>query len=238
MMKKNLFSWMTIMLMAFVCAGFAACGGSDDDGNGGGGNSNGVTNTGSHEAVDLGLPSGTKWASMNVGANAPEECGNYYAWGDVVTRENYDHTTINYGYTESGGDYSKYNATDGKTVLEPMDDAATVNWGGSWRTPTREEMEELINLCTWEVTTQNDVIGCKVTGPNGKSIFMPAAGRYNKTSLGKKDRYLYYWTATLWIHSSGKTLNGAELKVNMEKNNPDIDDDHRDVGMPVRPITK
>ena len=229
-MKKNIFNWMTIALMAFaVCAVFAACSSDDDDGE--------TTDTGNHAVVDLGLPSGTKWATMNVGANSAEECGSYFAWGDVTTRENYDPRTINYGYTETGGDYTKYNAADGKTVLEPMDDAATVNWGGSWRMPTREEMEELISSCKWEVTTQNDVIGCKVTGPNGKSIFMPAAGRYNGTSLGNKGRYLYYWTATLFTPSSN-THKGAELKVNVEKNNPDIDDDKRDVGMPVRPVTK
>ena len=100
-----------------------------------------------HEYVDLGLPSGLKWATCNVGATAPEEYGNYYAWGENTPKDNYDWDT--YKLTTDGGTtFTKYNGTDGKTTLDPEDDAAAVNWGGKWRMPTDDEWTELRENCT------------------------------------------------------------------------------------------
>lgn len=120
-----------------------------------------------HEYVDLGLS--VKWATCNVGANKPEEYGNYYAWGETITKSSYT------------SDNSK---TYGKVMTDIAGnvnyDAARANWGGSWRMPTKAEMQELYNSCTWTWTTQNGVNGYKVKGPNGNSIFLPAAGyRYD-----------------------------------------------------------
>ena len=100
-----------------------------------------------HEYVDLGLPSGLKWATCNVGATAPEEYGNYYAWGENTPKDNYDWDT--YKLTTDGGTtFTKYHGTAGKTTLAPEDDAAAVNWGGKWRMPTDDEWTELRENCT------------------------------------------------------------------------------------------
>ncbi len=164
-----------------------------------------------HYAVDLGLPSGTLWATCNVGATAPEEYGDYFAWGETEPKEEYifykdgeyykwgtydDSDTENYGMT-------KYNKTDGKTVLDPEDDAAHVNWGGDWRMPTRAEIEELLDStnCTQEWTDNYNgtgVAGYIVTSvSNGKSIFAPAAGYRNSSFFCNVAHNGYYWSSSL-----------------------------------------
>ena len=132
-------------------------------------------------AIDLGLPSGIKWASCNVGATEPWEYGGYYAWGETEEKSNYDTSTYKYcnGSYFSMTKYctsSSFGTVDNKTTLEPGDDVAHVKWGGSWRMPTKAEQDELRNNCTWTWTTLNGVDGYRVTGPNGNSIFLPAAG--------------------------------------------------------------
>lgn len=123
--------------------------------------------------VDLGLPSGTKWATCNVGASKPEEYGDYFAWGEVTPKATYSWDNYKWG-TENN--LTKYNAKDNKTILEPSDDAAIYNWGSNWRMPTDAEMSELRAHTTWQWTSINGVNGLKLTGPNGNSIFLPAAG--------------------------------------------------------------
>ncbi len=137
-------------------------------------------------AVDLGLS--VKWASCNVGATAPEEYGGYYAWGETEEKNNYSWGTYKYcnGSEFSQTKYcanSTFGTVDGKTTLDPEDDVAHVKWGGAWRMPTNEEQQELIKNCTWEWTTSNGVKGYRVTGPNGNSIFLPAAGMYSGSSI-------------------------------------------------------
>ena len=138
--------------------------------------------------VDLGLPSGTLWATMNVGADNPEDYGDYFGWGETMVYNN-GYTTFNwtnYKYC-NGSEYAMtkycnnsgygYNGfTDTLTELEIEDDAAYVNWGIKWRMPTNAQWEELCTECTWEWTTRNGVNGGFVTGPNGNSIFLPVAG--------------------------------------------------------------
>ncbi|MBR5574677.1 MAG: hypothetical protein IKW35_09345 [Paludibacteraceae bacterium] len=132
-----------------------------------------------HEYVDLGLS--VKWATCNVGANSPEEYGDCFAWGETQPKETYDWSTYKW-YNGSSGTQIKYctnryfGNVDNKTVLEASDDAATANWGGAWRMPTKAEQDELCTECTWKRTTQNGVIGYKVTGANGNSIFLPVTG--------------------------------------------------------------
>ncbi|MBQ5856455.1 MAG: hypothetical protein IIW55_04020 [Bacteroidales bacterium] len=118
-----------------------------------------------HGYVDLGLS--VKWATCNVGASKPEDYGNYYAWGETTTKSS---------YTESNS--KTYGKKMGDFAGNSSYDAATANWGGNWRMPTEKEMRELIDKCTWIWTTQNGVKGYNVKGPNGNSIFLPAAGSW------------------------------------------------------------
>ena len=153
-----------------------------------------------HEAVDLGLS--VKWATCNVGASSPEEYGDYFAWGETKPKSSYysDNSTT-YGLSTSELQSRGIIGSDGN--LTAAYDAATANWGGSWRMPTLDEMKELLNNCTWTWTTQNGVKGYKVTGPNGNSIFLPAAGYRDGTDLYDAGSYGYFWSATPLSNSYG-----------------------------------
>ena len=157
---------------------------------------------GNHEYVDLGLPSGLLWATCNVGANSPEEYGDYFAWGETQPKDYYDWST----YQHCMGSYNTltkycdnsiygYNGyTDDLTTLLPEDDAATANWGSGWRMPTQEECEELCENTTSTWTTQNGVSGRLYTAPNGNSLFLPAAGDRWVGELGGVGSHGYYWS--------------------------------------------
>lgn len=154
------------------------------------------------QAIDLGLPSGFKWASHNVGATAPEEYGGYYAWGETEEKNKYDWQGTTYKYCDGNMNAltkycidSNYGTVDGKTKLDADDDVATVLWGGEWRMPTIEEQKELLDYCNWEWTSLYGVNGYNVTGPNGNSIFLPAAGNYNDTELRDCGEDGYYWSS-------------------------------------------
>ena len=154
------------------------------------------------EVVDLGLPSGLKWRSMNVGASKPEDYGNYYAWAETEPKSSYTEANYKYpstSYSDGITIWKKYDTTpggDGKTKLDAEDDAATANLGGKWRMPTAKEFKELCDNCTWKWTTRNGVGGMQVTGPNGNSIFLPAGGWYSGSTLNNRNTYGSYWTAT------------------------------------------
>ncbi|MBO5263024.1 MAG: hypothetical protein J6B18_02065, partial [Bacteroidaceae bacterium] len=155
-------------------------------------------------AVDLGLS--VKWASYNVGATKPEEYGGYYAWGETEEKSNYDDDTYKYcnGSSTSMTKYctdSYYGTVDNRTTLEAEDDVATVKWGGSWRMPTKAEQDELRTKCTWQWTTLNSVNGYRVTGPNGNSIFLPAAGSRYGTEVDSQGSNGYYWSSSLHSYS-------------------------------------
>lgn len=148
-------------------------------------NSESATDYNGHEYVDLGLPSGIKWATCNIGASSPSDYGNYYAWGETTTKDTY--TAENCKTWEKNlGDISG----------NPEYDAARANWGGSWRLPSKADLEELELQCTWTWTTIGGNDGYKVTGPNGKSIFLPAAGFRYGSSLNYAGGYGYYWSST------------------------------------------
>ena len=163
----------------------------------------------SHEAVDLGLPSGLKWATCNVGASSPEEYGDYFAWGETEPKEDYswetykwcmgsDKTMTKYCSKSSYG----YNGfTDYKKVLDLEDDAAHVALGGQWRMPTEDEWNELLTQCTWEWTTMNGINGKKVTGPNGNSIFLPPASFHSGPSIYSTEPYGNYWSSSCEAYS-------------------------------------
>lgn len=159
----------------------------------------------SHQWVDLGLPSGTLWATCNVGASTPEDYGDYFAWGETEPKEVYDWNTYKWCNGSiitltkycTNSNYGYNGFVDNKTELDPEDDAAYVNWGENWRMPTKEQKDELSKNCTWTWTTQNGVNGCLVTGPNGKTLFLPAAGYRSNSSLESASDG-YYWTRTLY----------------------------------------
>ena len=148
-----------------------------------------------HEYVDLGLPSGLLWATCNVGATTPEEYGDYFAWGETTTKSDYSSSNCpTYGLSISQLQSQGYIDSEGN--LTSQYDAATANWGGNWRMPTSAEQEELLNNCTWTRTTYNGVKGYNVEGPNGNSIFLPAAGVYYGSSLDNAGSNGYDWSST------------------------------------------
>lgn len=137
--------------------------------------------------VDLGLPSGTLWATMNVGAEKSEDYGYYFVWGETETKEAYGDMNYKYcqGTNRSFTKYcvsSEFGTVDNKTELEPEDDAATVNWGDGWQMPSAEQQAELLDInYTYSMwTTVNGVAGYRITSRvNGNSIFLPSAGCYD-----------------------------------------------------------
>ena len=208
-----------------------------------------------HEYVDLGLPSGTLWATCNIGAENPEDYGDYFAWGET-TAYNSSKTTFNWSTYKwcSNGSWTgitKYtypdNQTDGiwysgstfigdnKTELAPEDDAAYVNWGSDWRMPTRDQLDELRNTSntTWTRTTMNGKSGFKVSKKTDSNvyIFLPAAGyRYN-SSLGNAGSSGYYWSRSL---NTSYSYNAYSLYFN--SGNVYTIDDSRCRGQGVRPV--
>ena len=158
-----------------------------------------------NDYVDLGLPSGLLWATCNVGANAPEEYGDYFAWGETTPKDTYTWSTYQYcngSYNTltkycNNSSYGYNGFTDNLTTLLPEDDAAAANWGGNWRMPTQEEFQELYNNTTVTWTQQNGVNGRLFTASNGNSLFLPAAGyRWNDelTNAGSNGNY---WSSSL-----------------------------------------
>lgn len=163
---------------------------------------------GGHEYVDLGLPSGTLWATCNVGANSPEEFGDYFAWGETKTKDVYNWETYKYcnggyGYDEltkycNESNYGNNGFTDNLTVLLPEDDAATTNWGSQWKTPTEKQWIELQKYTTRSWTKRNGVSGYQFTASNGNSIFLPAAGYRRDDELhGVGDSSGDIWSSSL-----------------------------------------
>jgi uncharacterized protein (TIGR02145 family) len=181
-----------------------------------------TTESNGHEYVDLGLPSGLKWATCNVGASSPEQYGDYYAWGEIETK----------------GEYSNENSkARGKSIGDISGnsnyDVARAKWGGNWRMPTMEELEELNSKCTWQWTTQKGINGYKVTGPNGNSIFMPAAGCREGSSLYSAGEYGFYWSSTPY---ESKDNNAYSLYFDSSDHN--VYWDSRYYGQSVRPVSE
>lgn len=148
--------------------------------------------------VDLGLPSGTLWATRNVGANSPEDYGDYFAWGETTPKDVFSWNNYKWcGYDGDGNFYiSKYNKVDNKKELESADDAACANYPNGCM-PSYEQIIELVNSCSWTWTQMNGVNGRLVTGPNGNTMFMPAAGCYRSSgSLVNVGKDVYYWSRT------------------------------------------
>lgn len=184
-----------------------------------------------HEAVDLGLS--VKWATCNIGATTPKNYGDYFAWGEIEPKEEY----ITRNYPHIYYDEKNYiNFKDiGKDISNSQYDTAHVKWGEKWRMPTCDELYDLIDECKWEWIRNNDCVGYKVVGPNGNSIFLPAAGCYENSSKNYRfDIGGYYWSSSelFWHELTGTFL--------LEFNEEYVDGDNtyrRHCGYSIRPVT-
>lgn len=194
-----------------------------------------------HEYVDLGLSSGTLWAICNVGANAPEEYGDYFAWGETEPQASNSYSWGSYKWCKGSSSTmikyctkSNYGTVDNKTELEFIDDAATANQGAEWKMPTYIQLAELINpiynTITW--TTQNGVYGQKITSNiNGNSIFFPAAGYCLNGSLNKVDSFGRYWCSSLLTSNSTNAYSFDFTSSYYSRNS-----NNRYYGFSVRPV--
>jgi len=179
------------------------------------------------DAVDLGLPSGTKWANMNIGANKPEELGGFYAWGETAEKNMYSYST--YIYAESETSYKNL----GNDISGTQYDVASNKWGKTWRMPTYEQCKELVEKCSWVATSVNGIKGTQITGPSGNSIFLPAGGR-KYSSKGHRDygEVGCYWTSTSDhdVYAKNLLVFGSETDLTDSRN--------RANGMSIRPVSK
>ena len=221
---------------------------------------------GEHTYVDLSLPSHTLWATCNIGAENPEDYGDYFAWGETVPCGQEDESNaMNYAYagsyTRSFYEWSTYKWCNGSSTtltkyctksaygnngftdelkeLKLEDDAAYVNWGSNWRMPSQEQCEELINSAytTTELITQNNVNGYKITSiSNGNSIFLPAAGLRNESSFYNRSSNGNYWTRTLYWSANGTDSNASILYFRYNLDKIILSFSARSYGFPVRPV--
>lgn len=194
-----------------------------------------VRSQGSHIPVDLGLS--VKWASCNVGASTPSESGDYFAWGETSPKSYYDWDNYKW-YDNNGKALTKYNSinergtVDNKKGLDLSDDAANVIWGGQWRIPTWEEWEELLKGCRWKWTSLDGVKGYVVTSKkNGNSIFLPAVGYYEESSVHRNKSLGRYWSSSVYV---GYPSSAQFLLINMTSKKNDTN--NRCYGLSVRPV--
>ena len=206
------------------------------------------------EYVDLGLPSGTLWATFNVGASRPEDYGDYFAWGETVQKEQYYWDTYEYSSHNTAPHYIlKYNTVssyeeliDNMTVLEAGDDAATANWGEDWRIPSDVEFSELLDARYTNVTneTRNGIYGIVVTSTkNGNSIFLPAAGYYYHDDLKDVGSSGGYWTNKLSTGSTRSLIDNSDgsdkaIIAVIKDGGISIDVETRFQGFSIRPVQR
>lgn len=185
-----------------------------------------------HEWIDLGLS--VKWATCNVGASSPSDYGGYYAWGETSTKSTYEWSNCFDCVDSAGNIWGTYKLGGQIKIYSTSGhDTARENWGSTWRMPTEAENEELCNKCKWTYTTKNGYNGYVVTGPNGNSIFLPAAGYRYDSESSDVGSYGFYWSSTL--SSSGSSY-ARYLYFN--SNSYGTYDNGRRFGRSVRPVTE
>ena len=181
--------------------------------------------------IDLGLPDGTKWACCNVGASSPEGYGGYYAWGETSEKSYYDWDT--YQYYNGNLDYPDCYIYIGDNISGTGYDAATANWGAPWRMPSLEQIKSLLDNCSSVLTQVNGVNGKKFTGPNGNSIFLPAAGSRWRDSLYSEGSSGSYWSGTL-----SSSISNYACSLDFGSGGAYCIDDYRGYGLSVRPVSE
>ena len=189
--------------------------------------------------VDLALPSGIKWAGINMGASSPEDLGGYYAWGETTTKTSYTWENYSFGHEASQEAMTVYNPTDGLTILLPEHDVVHKRNGGHWRMPTMEEWSELQDNCDWELATMNNVRGYKISSrKNNNSVFLPIGGFLDGTQLkdGMRPRY---WSSSSTLKWGYRVDGYREYARNLNDGCLDGSTtygDYRYFGMPVRGV--
>ena len=234
-----------VMMMSVA---FNACSSDDDDAK---------PNPDAVEYVDLGLPSGLKWATCNLGAKQPKEYGDYYAWGETKSKEKYDWSTYKWmkegeadwkhinKYTvednQTGADwYKKVRSIyefigDNKKTLEDVDDVATVKLGKPWRTPTSEEIKELIDNCQWAIINADGVKYFQgKSNINNNIITLPCTGYNSGTYVQKANMWIFLWSSS--INSTHSSM--ARILKHQSGNSPVLSIADRRYGLPVRPVRK
>ena len=190
-----------------------------------------------HKYVEMG--DGLKWATCNLGAANPMDYGNYYAWGETATKSTYDWDTYAFNPSGDGNTFTKYTTSDAQ--LDASDDAARQNWGGTWRMPTRAEMEALTNTTNFTWTWTTDYLGTgvagmivtsKVSGFVGNSIFLPAAGYINNTGVGMAGSLGDYWASNIYI-----TIIFSGTKLLIKSDGASVSGSQRRSGYSVRPVS-
>ena len=179
-------------------------------------------------AIDLGLS--VKWSNCNLGATKPEEHGDYFAWGETFPKDNYSWASYEL-CNGSSSSLTKYNTGDGKTVLDLEDDAARHNLGGNWRMPTDEEWTELRTHCGWTWKSENGVNGCKVTGQNGNSIFLPGTGYKTGSKYNYGNNNGFYWSSSLFLSANKDAYYYQFYYIGFDRKNV-----ARDIGLSIRPV--
>lgn len=182
--------------------------------------------------VDLGLPSGVKWATRNVGAANPGDYGDYFGWGETATKSSYDKDN-SIAYNK---DFTKLlldKIIESSGILKSSHDVASKKLGKEWHIPTRMECEELIKECVWTWTNYGGHAGYKVTGPNGNSIFLPAAGDRNGNIVGYEGKCGRYWTSSV-----NENIDNFCYSLNFYNGNYCVDWNEPFSGRCIRPVMK
>ncbi|MBP5364826.1 MAG: hypothetical protein J6Y82_02745 [Bacteroidales bacterium] len=196
---------------------------------------------GGHAYVDLGLPSGTLWATCNIGAKAPMDYGKYFAWGETAPKKDWTcYNWENYKYCNGTHNsitkycdrkqYGNKGFTDKLKALEPADDAAVALWGDEWRMPTYNDATELLQHCKCDIIRLNDFDVCRFTGSNGNYLLLPAAGHLGPIDdgIGKYGRY--------WLSSIGTSQPDYVWCIFSNSENCGLTDEHRRYGLTIRPV--
>ncbi|MCM1092705.1 MAG: hypothetical protein NC421_02005 [Lachnospiraceae bacterium] len=189
-----------------------------------------------HDCVDLGLPSDLKWATMNIGASSKSECGNYFAWGEVSSKTDFSWTN----YELCRGAYDsliKYNKNDKKLTLESVNDAASQLWGDKWRLPTKEDVQELIEYCNFELNYIEGKPIYRCEGPNGQYIYIPLSGYAYGNEITASGENVMLYTASRAVDNIEDVVHMAFiLKINSADGNPMVSRIGRSYGINIRPV--